>query len=93
MFTVVTPLPQTPLYDLAKREGLITTNYWRELTLGNRRDQRIPYFFPQAEKWMQKAYVKFYLRPKYVVRKLSKIRSWDAFKKHLQAFQGILCFR
>ncbi|NQT22902.1 MAG: B12-binding domain-containing radical SAM protein, partial [Candidatus Omnitrophica bacterium] len=46
MFTAVTPLPQTPLYDLAKREGLITTDYWREFTLGNRRDQRIPYFFP-----------------------------------------------
>lgn len=92
MFTVVTPLPQTPLYDLAKKEGLITTDYWREFTLGNRRGQRIPYFFDEAEDWIRKAYKRFYFRPNYVFKKLNKIRSWDTFKKHLQAFQGIFMF-
>lgn len=92
MFTVVTPLPQTPLYDLAKEEELITTDYWREFTLGNRRSQRIPFFSPEAEQWTKKAYTRFYLRPKYIFRRLSKIRSWDGFKKCWQAFQGIFMF-
>ncbi len=92
MFTVVTPLPQTPLYDLAKREGLIISDYWREFTLGNRKGQRIPYFFPDAERWVKKAYTRFYLRPEYIFRSLCKIRSRDTFKKYLQAFQGIFMF-
>lgn len=92
MFTVVTPLPQTQLYNLAKKERLITTDYWREFTLGQRKAERIPYFFPDAERWARKAYRRFYFRPNYIVKKLSKINSWDAFKKHLQAFQGISVF-
>jgi radical SAM superfamily enzyme YgiQ (UPF0313 family) len=92
MFTVVTPLPQTPLYDFARKTGLITSDYWREFTLSNIRNQRIPYFFPGAERWVKRAYLKFYLRPAYVLKKLSKIHSWDAFKKSLQAFQGIFMF-
>ena len=92
IFTVVTPLPQTPLYDLAKREGLIISDYWQEFTLGNRKGQRMPYFFPDAERWVKKAYARFYLRPEYIFRSLCKIRSRDTFKKYLQAFQGIFMF-
>ena len=93
MFTVVTPLPQTQLYDLARRERLVTDDYWREFTLGNRKGQRIPYFFPDAEKWVKKAYMKFYLRPKFIFRKLIKIRSLGALKKHWLAFQGLFLFK
>ncbi len=93
MFTVVTPLPQTPLYDLAKNEGFLTSDYWREFTVGKRTDQRIPYFVPDAERWTKKAYTKFYFRPKYIFGQLRKIRSWDAFKKSLQAFRGIYSFQ
>jgi len=92
MFTVVTPLPQTPLYDLAKKKKLISDDYWREFTLG-KKNKRIPYFFPDAEKWTKKAYIKFYLRPKFIFRKLYKIRSIDAFKKCFQAFWGVILFK
>jgi len=92
MFTVATALPHTPLYNLARDERLITTDYWREFTLGNKKGQRMPYFFRDSERWIKKAYRRFYLRPMYILRKLSKIRSWDTVKKHLQAFMGIFMF-
>jgi len=92
MFTVVTPLPETPLYDLARREGLIVKDYWQEFTLGKIRNQRIPYFVPDAEQWAGKGYRAFYFRPRYVLRQLSKIHSWDALKKAWQAFQGLVMF-
>jgi anaerobic magnesium-protoporphyrin IX monomethyl ester cyclase len=92
MFTVVTPYPATPLYELAKREALIETDYWREFTLGRARDKRIPYFLPDAESWVKKAYRAFYLRPAYMVRRLAKINSFGAFKKSVEAASGILAF-
>lgn len=93
MFTVVTPLPGTPLYALAREEGLISTDYWREFTLGRNRDQRIPYFFPGAEQWTEKAYRSFYLRPKYMLERLRKIRSMDDIGKSWRALKGIFMFR
>jgi anaerobic magnesium-protoporphyrin IX monomethyl ester cyclase len=93
MFTAVTPYPQTPLYKLAMQEGLIKNDYWREFTLGNIKAQRIPYFLPDIERWIKKAYSSFYFRPKYVIKKLNQIRSLYDFIKCLKGTQGILCMK
>lgn len=89
MFTVVTPLPQTLLYELAKKEGIVKNDYWRQFTLSNKKDERIPYFIPNAELWVKKAYRSFYFRPAYLLKKLFQIRSLNMLKKYLWAFQGI----
>jgi radical SAM superfamily enzyme YgiQ (UPF0313 family) len=91
MFTVATPYPQTPLYEMAMQEGLIKNDYWREFTLGNVAEQRIPYFYSDAEQWVKKAYLSFYFRPRYVIRKLNQIHSWDSLIKCLKGTWGILC--
>jgi anaerobic magnesium-protoporphyrin IX monomethyl ester cyclase len=92
MFTVVTPYPGTPLYSLALKEGLIKTDYWREFAQGHT-GERIPYFVPNADRWLQKAYRQFYLRPGYLFGRVLKIRSLDSLKKHFHALQGILSFK
>jgi len=91
MFTAVTPLPATPLYQMAKDGALFQGDYWRDFTLRLRSD-RIPYFFPETEKWVKRSYRSFYLRPSYVLRSLGKIRCWNSFKKHLDAVMGIFLF-
>jgi anaerobic magnesium-protoporphyrin IX monomethyl ester cyclase len=90
MFTVVTPYPNTPLYELAKREGLIKNDYWREFTLGKIKNERIPYFVPDAEHWAKKAYRRFYFRPGYILKRLGMIHSWGDFTKCVRAVFGIL---
>lgn len=92
MFTVVTPYPGTPLYDFARKEKIIDIDYWHEFSSGQIRYQRIPYFIPDAEKWLKHAYRKFYFRPTYILKRLNKVRSLRDFKKCLQAFQGISKF-
>lgn len=92
MFTIATPYPKTPLYELAKEEGLISGDYWRELTLGLRQD-RVPYLVPDAEKWIEKAYHDFYFRPGYILKRLSGIRNWQDVKNYFEAAKGLLCFR
>ena len=91
MFTAATPLPRTGLHTMAVAQGLMAENYWSEFTLGKRRD-RIPYFVPDADEWVRKAYREFYLRPDYILRRIAKIRSWDSLLKHWDAALGILQF-
>ncbi len=91
MFTVATPAPETPLYAMAFEKGLINFDYWKKFTL-KEIDSRFPYFVPDAEDWIKKAYREFYFRPKYILRQFFKIRSWDDVKKRWWAFKGILFF-
>jgi radical SAM superfamily enzyme YgiQ (UPF0313 family) len=92
MFTIATPYPKTPLYDLAQKEGLVPGDYWREFVLGLR-DESLPYLVPGADRWIQKAYRSFYLRPNYILKRLRKIRDWHDVKNHIEAAKGILCFK
>ncbi len=89
MFTLTVPCPKTPLYESARKEGLIKGDYWREFTLGLRED-RMPYLAPHADRWVKKCYRSFYLRPAYILKSISGIRSWDSIKKHFQALTGLL---
>ena len=92
MFTIATPYPMTPLFELAKREELIDPQYWRQFVLGQRND-RLPYLVPDAEKWIRKAYMNFYLRFNYLFTRLLKIRSIHGIKKNFLAAKAILAFK
>lgn len=91
MYNVATPLPQTPLYLLAMQEGVVKGDYWREYTLGKRTD-RIPFFVKDADKWVSRAYKRFFLRPKFMLRQVGKLRSPRMFKKYVEAFIAITFF-
>ncbi len=91
MYNVATPLPQTPLYLLAMQEGIIQGDYWREYTLGKRND-RIPFFVKNADKWVSRAYKQFFFRPQFIMRQLGKLRNPRMFKKYVEAFFAITFF-
>lgn len=88
MFTTATPLPDTPLFEEAVSKGLIDKNYWREYTLG-KNVGRIPFMVPDADKYTKKAYLRFYFRPKFILKKLSRVKNLDTIKKYFRAFKGL----
>lgn len=78
-FTVTTPAPGSDIYRDALDSGLITTDYWREYTLGRRGDS--PGYFvsdeadeKKLEQLLRKAYRRFYLRPGLLARKVRNRR-------------------
>lgn len=89
MFTKATPLPNTPLFEIAVKEGFITRDYWRNFVLGAKNDPIKP-FVKDAQKWVSKAYREFYLRPSKIIEQLMHINNVDSFKKGLDGFLGIL---
>ncbi len=92
MFTVATPYPKTPLFDLAVKEGFVEEDYWSKFISGVEQE-RITYFVADADKWVRRAYVGFYLRLSYILKRFSKIRSIDDIKKHFQAAKAIIAFK
>lgn len=92
MFTVATPYPKTPLFDLAVKEGFVREDYWSKFVLGEKQN-RIPYFVADARKWVRRAYVSFYLRWDYILKRIFKIRTITDIKKHFQAAKGIITLK
>ena len=92
MFTKATPLPETPLMELAVSQGLIDRDYWRDFTLG-KPQAPIPPFVPDADRWVRRAYREFYFRPKRILQQLFRIRSRQDLLKSWDALVGLLFFR
>ena len=92
MFCAATPLPDTNFYDLAVEQNFVDKNYWKDYTLG-KTNERLPYFVKDTNKWVKKAYRQFYFRPGYILKMISKIRSWNEIKKYYYAAIGLFLFR
>ncbi|MGM9997849.1 MAG: B12-binding domain-containing radical SAM protein [Candidatus Bruticola sp.] len=90
-FSVTTPLPATQLFREASELGLIDADYWKKYTLLQQSRQDFPVL--ETELWneeklhdmLKEAYTRFYLRPKFVMRRLSKIRSLNDIKELIKA--------
>jgi len=91
MFTVATPLPQTPLFDEAVKLGAIDKDYWLDF-MTNPHPKRIKFFVKGADQWSKRAYKEFYFRPQFILKKLKKLRSMGTFKKYVDGFRGIALF-
>ena len=93
-FSVTTPFPATPLYELGLKNGVFK-DYWKEFASNPTKD-----FVPQL--WeenlsreeliglLEHAYKSFYTRPSYVFKKILKVRSFDEFKRKAKAGMRLL---
>jgi len=69
-FTVATPYPGTRLWYLALKEKLFTTVNWRKFTTLDPVIKLKNLSANQIKKFLSLAYIKFYLRPKVLIRDL-----------------------
>ncbi len=90
-FSITTPLPATELFREASELGLVSKDYWKKYTLLQQSRQDFPVL--ETDLWneaklhsmLKEAYTRFYLRPKFVMRRLSKIRTLDDVKELIKA--------
>lgn len=85
-YSITTPLPHTGLYREAMRRGFVDGDYWQDYTLLKKGRESFPHIITehwdekQLQSMLKKAYKDFYLRPSYVWRRISSIRSWNDVK-------------
>lgn len=92
LFGATIPYPGTDLWLTAVNDFGFNRNYWHEWSLGIRNDQ-IPYFLDNAEELCKKAYQEFYMRKKFVLKKIMKIRGMHDLQKYWKGYCAIRQFK
>ncbi|MCI0503081.1 B12-binding domain-containing radical SAM protein [Candidatus Micrarchaeota archaeon] len=75
MFNITVPFPGTKMFEWAKQNGLLLTENWDDYDL-SKQVMRLPTISDQdLRESYSSAYRRFFLRPKYMLRRLAGIRS------------------
>ncbi|MFH1453836.1 MAG: radical SAM protein [Armatimonadota bacterium] len=88
-FSVTTCLPATELYDLAIKQGVVKSDVWKEFALNPTESFKPPlwniFSEDQISQILNNCYKRFYVRPKYILKKLLGIRSFWELKVNAKA--------
>ena len=93
--SITTPFPATDLYDLGLKQGLIKKDYWQEFAKNPTPNFSAPLWTENLTKKelidiLKKSYKSFYRRPKYIIKKISEIRSFGELARKTKAGLKIL---
>ena len=88
-FSIAIPLPGTELYRLGLERGLFARDHWREFARNPVPDFRPPgwheiFSRPELDSLLELAYRKFYLRPRYVWRRVRSLHSLAELRRDVQ---------
>lgn len=89
LFNILTPYPSAQLYKEGLRKGIFKNDFWREFAV-NPEAKFVPKFWEEylsadeLYRLLRLAYRRFYLRPKFILRHLIKIRAWDYLIKDIR---------
>lgn len=98
MFNLLAIYPDTELFDEAVEKKLLAPDFW----LGFIRDPRPDFVIPlweehlpreQLQGLLERAYRRFYLRPRPIMRNLMELRSWAELRRKFDAGWSILTRR
>jgi len=88
-FSVAIPLPGTDLYRMGLERGLFPRDHWQEFARNPTASFRPPvwneiFSREELEDLLDTAYRRFYLRPRYVWRRVRRLHSLDELRRDLQ---------
>lgn len=93
-FSVTTPYPATPLYEMGLKEGMFS-DYWRKFAANPRREFTTRFWEEDLSRdelihLLDYAYKSFYTRPAYVLGQLRRVRSFSEFARKARAALRVL---
>ena len=92
VFATAIPYPGTEFHTEAVKEGLIAPDYWNRFVLGKDVGE-VPLMVKDADKYLSKAYNRFFIRPKYVIKRLKEISSIKELWRHTKAALEIMSIK
>jgi len=94
-YSICSPYPGTPLYELGLKNKLIPKDVWSEFASNPQKDFQCPVWTQnfrkdELEKIVKKAYRSFYIRPRFIAKQISKLNSFGQFKMMAEGAIGML---
>ncbi len=94
-FAIFCPYPGTEIYQQGLERGIVKSDVWREFARNPKNDFEIPFWEEnfsgdELREIIVKCYKSFYVRPGYLLQRLSKIRRFGEFKRKLKAGWGVM---
>jgi len=92
-FSKLTAKPLTGMWKQLVRDT--EYDYWKEYILGNTEEKNLPRPWTELtndeiDKLTRWAYVSYHSRPKFLLRSILQVRSWDEFRRKFLAFLDML---
>ena len=97
-FSICTPYPKTELYDRMLRDGIVPHDYWQEFAEKPHEGFKVKFWNPGFEEdelreIQQHGLRKFYGRPKFVLRELTRVRTATDFIRKVSMGASLLLRR
>ncbi len=89
---IATPFPGTEMFDWAEKKGLILSHDWDDYNLGKPVMKLENMSSEEIKSLYRLMYRSFYFRPRYVIKKILSIRTWDDCKMLFGGFKALLSF-
>ena len=88
-FSMATPLPGTELYRMALERGLYPHDHWKDFSRNPAPEFQPPGWYEifsrkELEALLQSAYRRFYIRPRYIWRRVRSLHSLEEFRRDVQ---------
>ena len=93
--TIFTPFPATQLYFDGLAQGVIERDHWREFAANPTSDFTPPHWSEnftreELQALLRKGYKDFYTRPSYIIKGLSKIRTFEELRRKVKAGMKVI---
>lgn len=90
IFNITTPFPGTAMYEWAKKNGYLLTENWDEYDLSKPVMKLPTVETEKVIKYYKNAHKKFYLRLRYILGRIFRIRSINDLVLNIKAFYAII---
>lgn len=89
---ITTPFPGTEMFKWADERKLILTYDWDDYDLAKPVMRLEDLTADEIKGYYREMYRRFYFRPRYILKKIMAIRSWENIKVMLSGFTALLSF-
>lgn len=89
-FNITTPFPGTEMFKWADENGYLTTKNWADYDLAHPVMELPTVSCEKVQAFYRKAYIRFFLRPGYLVKRIARLRSLADFADAFRAFRAVV---
>ncbi|MFH1509915.1 MAG: radical SAM protein [Candidatus Nealsonbacteria bacterium] len=91
-FNITTPYPGTEMFEWAKGKNILLHKDWTRYNFADPVMDLPTVSSSKIKEYYKKAHRQFYFRPKYILKRIRKIKSLDDFRRNFGPFISLLKF-